>query len=235
MRWSKCKTNPSAPLPAFLGRWDLAATGGKVLFPPTFQEPGSAPSRTFSSTKDLHHGIGYIFLRQRQMGSQGKVIGDLFLGDPKNTINTFRSTSKHKPLSSHFPGHVARMQCNYRKCRIHRRIRRNLLEVYRILEMERTLKDHRLQPLRCVNHASSVLGLKKSLSPLPTFFFLDSNLNRDQCEHPGRCETKENSCLVSLDLRMMLNNQLTSWEVSNDAQKPHGPFRNPELKENKFS
>lgn len=41
--------------------------------------------------------------------------------------------------------------------------------------------------------------------------------------------------MVSLDLRIKLNNQLTSWEGSNDAQKPHGPFRNPELKENTFS
>lgn len=32
----------------------------------------------------------------------------------------------------------------------------------------------------------------------------------------------------------MINNRFTSWEVSDDAQKPHGPFRNLELKENKF-
>ena len=123
------------------------------------------------SLKIFYHGTGYIFLRQRQLGPQRKVIGDSFLGDPKNTINTSRWTSKHKPL---FPGHVARIQCNYRNsCRYH--FRRNL-DVYRIVKLERTLKDGLFQPLRCVSHASSVLGFEGggSLSPLPTSFFLVS-------------------------------------------------------------
>ena len=115
------------------------------------------------------------------MGPQGKVIGDSFFGDPKNTINTSRWTSKHKPLNSHFLGHIARIQCNYRNCcRI--RFRRNLLDVYRIVEMERTLKYLLLQPLRCQScflGSCFVVFFLFSLSPLPTCFFLVSILNRD--------------------------------------------------------